>query len=140
VFYSTRLAFLIMLLLAATMSCSKKPTAATDTATTAETPPAAPQAASPAIQAAAQPSGDVAAPNTKVVEAQTALKAKDYERAAAALSMDRRAPVAMTGEQLMAHNSAVADLYKQAAAAAAAGDPKAKAVLEKMKQDAMYHR
>jgi predicted NBD/HSP70 family sugar kinase len=46
----------------------------------------------------------------------------------------------MTGEQLMAHNSAVADLYKQAAAAAAAGDPKAKAVLEKMKQDAMYHR
>ena len=145
-FYCNRLAFLITLLVVATMSCSKKQTAATDTAITAETPQTALQAAQPAeqpitaIQAPAQPTKDMPAPNTSVSEAQTALKAKDYERAAAALSITPRTPVAMTGEQLMSHNKAVADLYSQASAAAAAGDAKAKAVLEKMRKDAMYHR
>lgn len=78
--------------------------------------------------------------NSRVAEAEAALKAKDYERAAAAVTAPRQADVPITGEELMSLNKAQGEVINQLAAAAAAGDPKAKAAYEKMRQRALYRR
>ena len=135
--------FFASLIAALAVSCSKKedtaavPVAPPQDAPVAEQPVAAQAAAPQQVEAAAQPIQD-APPQVMVSEAQAAIKAKNFERAQAILQSNPRTPVPMTGEQLMARNQAIGDLYKQASAAAAAGDPRAKAVLEKMKRDAEH--
>ena len=130
-----------MLVGALTVSCSKKEA-------TSVTPIAAdaPATASPAAAAAAatQPappaSGDSRAVDARIAEAQAAMKARDYERAATALAISRATPVSMTAQQLMSINSEKANMVNQLSAAAAAGDPKAKATLEMLRQRALNHQ
>lgn len=73
--------------------------------------------------------------NDNIAEAKAALQAKNYEKAAAALAAPPQ-----SADQVEAYNRAKGALVMQVNAAAAAGDPQAKAVLEKMRQDALYHR
>jgi hypothetical protein len=122
------------------ISCSKKeaaPAVVPSTANTATDPsPATPQ---PAVMDT-RPIEDASALNARIAAAQAAMKAKDYERAASTLTISHQSPVPMTGDQLMTYNSAMASQQNQIAAAAAAGDPKAKAVYEAMRQRASEHR
>ena len=46
----------------------------------------------------------------------------------------------LNADQLAAYNNAKGALAQQIISAAAAGDPAAKAAMEKMRQDALYHR
>ena len=136
---SCGLACFVALLAVVSVSCGKKaaaPAAAPSTADTATPAPATPQPA----PTDTRPIDDASAINARIAAAQAAMKAKDYEQAAAALTISRQAPVPMTGDQLMTYNSAMASLQGQIAAAAAAGDPKAKAVYEAMRQRALEHR
>lgn len=129
-----------MLLGALAISCSKKEAtpATPNAATTAEAPPVASPA--PAAQLAPPSSQDSPAVDARIAEAQAAMKAKDYEKAATALSISGRTPAGMTGQQLMSLNSAKANMQSQIAAAAAAGDPKAKAAYEMLRQRALNHQ
>ena len=130
-----RLAFLLPLLGLAAVSCSKKSEsrATSEAAPAPEPPPAAAAAASPAMQ----PTQDTAAMDARIAEARAALKAKDYERAAAAITVPARTAVPMTGQQLMSLNSTKADVINQISAAAASGDAKAKAAYEAMRRHYM---
>lgn len=65
------------------------------------------------------------------------MKAKDYEKAISAVTLPPRAPIQMTGEQLMSLNSTKAEVINQLAAAAAAGDARAKAAYENVQR---YYR
>lgn len=130
---------LVILLGFAVAGCSKKeqPPAAT-APTQAQTPQAASsaQGTAPAAQPA-QPT--YATVDAGIAQARAAMRAKEYDRAANALSNLRTTGVPMTGQQLMSLNKAQADLQNQLGAAAAAGDPKAKAAYEMLRQRALYH-
>jgi hypothetical protein len=73
-----------------------------------------------------------------VSEVNAALKAKDYQKAAGALSIPQQSALTMTPEQIEAYNNAKRSVAQQVIAAAAAGDPNAKAALAKMQEDAKY--
>lgn len=72
-----------------------------------------------------------------ISEARAAMKAKDYDKAIAAVSVSPQTSIPMTGQQLMSLNSAKADVQNQLAAAAAAGDAKAKAAYEALRRRSM---
>ena len=116
--------------------CSKKQqTGVTENATASESTPSA-SAGAPSV--AATPEN--ISPEARVAQAQAAARAKDYERAMNALALPQQPTTSMTGQELMNIHNAQVDLQNQIAAAAAAGDPKAKAALEAMRQRALYHR
>ena len=123
-------------------SCSKKPDAAV-------TAPVAPVEASPTDVVKAAPQAAVliatqdlnpSALNGKVSEAQAAIKAKDYQKATSALSISQNSLSSLTADQLVAYNKAKAALAQSVIGAAAAGDPNAQTAMEKLRQDALYHR
>ena len=64
------------------------------------------------------------------------MQSKEYEKVSAALfaPVNRNAPVAMTGQELMSLNDVKATYLNQLSAAAAAGDSKAKAAMEMLRQ------
>lgn len=136
-----RLSSLIMLMGTLAIGCSKKQPAPPPPDTTTATNVAITQASPPVshaatTQAAVKPS----AMSDKVAEAKNAMKAKDYQKAAAALSISSQSLTAMSAEQIAAYNSAKNALAQQVIGAAAAGDPNAKAAMDKLREDALYHR
>ena len=88
---------------------------------------------------AAQQVDPITPVDSRIAEAQAALKAQDYERAAAALAIPPTAPVPMTGQQLMSLNAAKTDLINRLGAAAATGDPKAVAAYRAMQERLFGH-
>jgi hypothetical protein len=129
----------LILVAMAFASCSKKP-ATPPPSTQVEAVPAAQTPASPPPTQVAQQNLAASALNDKVSEAQAAMKARDFERAAAALSASQDSLGTLNADQLAAYNNAKGALAQQIISAAAAGDPAAKAAMEKMRQDALYHR
>lgn len=128
---------LLAVFLAAGCSNKEQPPAATapSGATISQTANPA-QAAAPA----AQPTPPNTAVNAGIAQAQAAMQARQYEQAANTLANLRTNNAPMTGKQLMSLNRAQADLQNQLSAAAAAGDPQAKAAYEMMRQRALYHQ
>jgi hypothetical protein len=126
-----------------TTGCGKKPpetppvaTADTNTAVVdAQAPPPVSPTA-PAPQAAVDPS-EVGG---KVAEAKAALTSKDYDKASTALSVPDTTIAALTPDQRAAYYNAKNSMTHSVIAAALAGDPKAKAVVAKMQDDALHHR
>lgn len=110
--------------------CSKK---------TTEAPAPTPEAT--AVPAAVQPpttapvTATVAAPDTHLAESQAALKAKNYDTAAAALIAAQRAR--LNEQQAAAAAAQMRQLQSSIAEAAAAGDPRAKAAADRLRQSAM---
>ena len=131
-----RLSSLIMLLGTLAIGCSKKQPAPPPPDTTTATNVAITQASPPVSHAATTQ----AVVSDKVAEAKNAMKAKDYQKAAAALSISSQSLTAMSAEQIAAYNSAKNALAQQVIGAAAAGDPNAKAAMDKLREDALYHR
>jgi hypothetical protein len=130
---------LLMMVAMALTGCSKKPATPPPSAQI-EAVPAAQTPASPPAAQVAQQNLATSALNDKVSEAQAAMKARDFERAAAALSASQDSLGNLNAEQLAAYNNAKGALARQIISAAAGGDPAAKAAMEKMRQDALYHR
>jgi hypothetical protein len=144
-----RLVCLMILVGVLAISCSKK--AATTPADTvaptnaaADAPPVAdaaadaPPVANADTQVAPPPAVDASAVgvDSKIAEANAALKAKEFDKALAAFSVPLQSLGPMTGDQLVAYNSAKAAFSQQVIAAAAAGDPKAQAALAILRQNA----
>lgn len=77
--------------------------------------------------------------NDKVSTAQEAIRLKDYSKAADALEVSQTTVATMNADQLAAYNKAKQSLARQVVAGAAAGDPVAKAAMDKMRQAASYH-
>ena len=130
-----RLALPLVFLGLLAVGCGKKET-------TQVTPPAPGADTAPTTSATApSPTGPAsenpAAPDAMILEAKAAMKAKDYDKAIAAVSVSPQTTVPMTGQQLMSINSAKADVQNQLAAAAAAGDAKAKAAYEALRRRSM---
>jgi hypothetical protein len=122
----------IMLLGVLTAGCSKKSPAPAASA------PAPAEATTDTVRAPATAAAAASSPavgNQQLAEAKAAMQAKNYEKAAMVLAKPPQ-----TADQAVAYNRAKGALAQQVMAAAAAGDPQAKAVLEKMRQDALYHR
>ena len=127
----------MMLLGAIASGCSKEkpPTPTADTSAVTNATVAVSQVA-PSPQAAVDPT-EVGG---KITEANTALTAKDYTKAATVLSLPQTTIAAMNANQVAAYTSAKNALARSVVAAATAGDPNAKAAMEKLRQDALYHR
>ncbi len=127
-----RLAFPLVFACLLAAGCGKKETSQAASPTPgADTPPT-----TSAI--APSPAGEnSAAPDAMISEARAAMKAKDYDKAIAAVSVSPQTSIPMTGQQLMSLNSAKADVQNQLAAAAAAGDAKAKAAYEALRRRSM---
>src|SRR5450759_31004 len=138
---TSRLCLLVFMILpsALPLGCGQK-----QSTSPASTPAAneSPQvtATAPAAQPVTQVTQDLPTEDARIAEAQAAMKSKDYGRAAAALALPRQTPLPMTGQQLMSINSEKANMVNQLSAAAAAGDPKAKATLEMLRQRALNHQ
>jgi hypothetical protein len=124
--------WLISSALAATLlaGCEKKEAAV---------PATAPQATAPAnqpVQPAANPVAATAvAPDARLAESQAALKAKDYDRAAATLLKVQRAQ--MNEQQAAAAAAQMRQLQSSLASAAASGDPRAIAAANRLRQASM---
>lgn len=105
----------------------------------ADVPAPVPETAAPAPQVAqpvAPPTAAVAvAPDTRLVESQTALKAKNYDDAAASLVALQRTK--LNAQQAAAAAAQMRQLQSSIAEAAAAGDPRAKAAADRLRQSAM---
>jgi PBP1b-binding outer membrane lipoprotein LpoB len=129
----------LMMIAMALTSCSKKPATPPPSAQIEAVPATQTPASPPPIQVAQQNLA-ASALNDKVSEAQAAMKARDFERAAAAMSASQDSLGNLNADQLAAYNNAKGALAQQIISAAAAGDPAAKAAMEKMRQDALYHR
>ena len=125
------LAFLIVFLFSLATGCSKKTDTPAATAPTATDATAVVQAAPSNVQ----PSANSTAINSQIAEANVAMQTKDYEKARTALSIQPQ-----SADQVAAYNRAKGVLEMQVRAAAAAGDPNAKAALEKIQQDYSNHR
>jgi hypothetical protein len=133
--------WLCSLMLAAIVSagCSKKP-AAPPAATAVDALPGAQTLTSPPATGETPQNLAPSELNGKVAEALAALKAKDFKKAVDALTVSQDALVKLNADQLAAYNNAKSALARQVISAAAAGDPAAQAAMEKMRQDALYHR
>jgi hypothetical protein len=128
-------AALVVVLCALTTGCSKKSDAPAATApVTTDATPAPADASQPA-----SPPANLSSVNGQIAEANAALQAKDYVRAAEALTITPQSPGPQTSEQVIAFNKLKGAVQSQMIAAAAAGDPQAKAALDKLRLDAMYH-
>ena len=134
------LGFAVVVLAAAAAGCSKKeqpPTTVTPPGTQTSQAAGEAQAAAPAAPPAQE---NYATVDAGLAQAQAAMKAKEYDRAVNTLSSLRTGATPMTGQQLMQVNRAQIDLQNQLSAAAAAGDPRAKAAYEMLRQRALYHQ
>ena len=131
-----RLVSLSLLLVVLASGCGKK-SAPAATASEATPVAVAAPAAAPAAQAAALSAAEQSNVNARMAAAKAAMQSKDYEKARAALfiPVNRQAPVAMSGQELMSLNATKAAYMNQLFAAAAAGDAKAKATLESLRQN-----
>jgi hypothetical protein len=133
---------LIMMVGALTVGCSKKQPSAPPTDTTATTnvtaTPVQPLTVAQAVPA--QAAVDPSEVGGKIMEAKTAMTTRDYTKAATALSLPQTTIATMSASQIAAYTSAKNALARSVVAAAAAGDPNAKAAMEKLRQDALYHR
>jgi hypothetical protein len=120
--------------LLAASGCSKKQEpAVTQNAPVPQTP------GSPQTPTAQPPENNMPA-DARLAEAQAAMKAKDYERAINTLAIPRQPAAPMTAQQMMDIHNAQISMQNQIAEAAAAGDPKAKAAYEALRQRSLYHR
>ena len=100
-------------------------------------PPPAPDAAQPAApaQPAAAPAVQNVAPDAKLTEAQTAMKAHDYEKAVDALLAVQRQRQ-LSEQQAALYQSQMRALQRDLAGALARGDPAAKAAADKLRASA----
>jgi hypothetical protein len=127
----------IMVLITALVNgCGKKepetvPAPAGETSTTVATQPASqPQAGAPAASTQASV-------NSRLTDAQAAMKAKDYERAVATLLAVQNQRQPLSVEQAQAVRNQMVQLQQNVAAGVASGDPKAKAAAEMLRQSTM---
>ena len=112
------------------VGCSKK------TAESSAATPEASNSAAPVQQPVAAPVfATVAAPDAHLAQSQAALKAKDYDTAAAALITAQRAK--LNEQQAAAAAAQMRQLQANIAEAAAAGDPRAKAAADRLRQASM---
>jgi hypothetical protein len=112
--------------------CSKKEAAVA--------PPPAPVAAAPAADNSADNSQPpVASPAVQYTAAdmQSAMKTKDYDKAAAVMISLQRPAVPLTPAQSAVVQDQMRAFQRELAGALASGDPKAKAAAERLRQAAM---
>jgi hypothetical protein len=132
-----RISFAILVAGAIVIGCSKKQ-AATPPLENASTNVAAVSVPIPAPTPKMSPPQAPVDPSEvaeKMSEAKAALTTHDYQKADEALSVPQKTISALTANQLAAYNSAKNSLAQSVVAAANAGDPNAKAVLQKMYQE-----
>jgi hypothetical protein len=138
IFYLSRhLVILVWLAVNLTIGCSKKqpPTPPPDNAPTNAAAADAPAPAPISTTAPPQTPVDPSEVGDKLAEAKTALTTHDYEKAATALAIPQKTIFALNADQLAAYNQAKGSLARSVIAAANAGDPSAKAILQKMYQE-----
>ena len=121
-------------------SCKKKTADAQMPAQAAETTPAPAVAAAPAADpgAAAMPQQPAPVINTSaaISDANQALKAKDYQKAAATLIAVQQQP--LTPQQAAAVHGQMVQLQGALAGAVASGDPNAKAAADRIRASTMH--
>jgi len=127
----------LLLGIAAVTGCKKSQSTETapaaENASTAPTPNANP--AQPANQAPAQAPAAPTVDTTKAfADMNTALKAKDYQKAADTLLVLQRKP--LTDQQAMALHGRMVQLQGAVAAGVASGDPNAKAAADRLRASA----
>ena len=108
--------------------CGKKDATQNPSATGTPTQAPATTAEAPAPSGTAAP----AQPTVKMTDVQTAIHQKDYEKAAATLLVLQKQPA--TPQEGWAVNAEMQKFQGQLAAAAATGDPKAKAAIELLRR------
>lgn len=111
--------------------CGKKEEVAPTPAPAAQAPAEAP---APVATAAAAPRA-AALPDTRLTESQNALKAREYEKAADALLALRRTQ--LNEQQAAAAAAQMRQLQGSLAQAIANGDPRARAIADRLAQSAM---
>ncbi len=124
-------ASLALTLLLAVSSCGKKEASAPAPDPVA----AAPATAAPAGAAPVAPTQTAVLPDARLAESQAALKARDYDKAAAALIAVQRAK--LNDQQAAAAAAQMRQLQSSLAEAVASGDPRAKAAADRLRQSAM---
>jgi hypothetical protein len=122
-----RFVFVVPMAIGLMAGCSKQNEETPPPATTGEQ--SQPQAGTPQAPARANRTAELS-----ITEAQQALKNKEYDRALDALLAPPQAGKAPTPEQAAQLNAAMAQLQAQLATAAAAGDAKAIAARERLRQ------
>ena len=118
--------------------CGKKDSATTTVPNSGPAPEAAaaPQPAAP-VPANAPAPVRTANPNTSLADAQAAMQARDYEKAAAALLSVQNQRQPLTPEQGLAVRNQMIQLQQSLGSAVARGDPKAKAAAALLRQSSM---
>jgi hypothetical protein len=94
-------------------------------------------AVQPAQPEAAATPAPAAAPDSRLTESQTALAARDYDRAAEALIALQRTQ--LNEQQAAAAAAQMRQLQSSLAGAVAGGDPKAIAAAQRLRQASMVH-